>query len=190
LRGGDSPTARPPNHGELFGAGRGLEALYLRLLAVAQLFQDLRLLALELLALEGPLKPRLALVDEPLHFLAELAPTARGQRQGNRTVGVLEVVNVAVIEGRCLVLGRPSEDPPHGGCLAGSCRSQDEEIVPRRPHADAERRRLHRALLADHALEWWQLRRGHERQRGRVAKRPQLFRLQSETHGCIGTHSG
>ena len=159
---------RAAQHGEAGLARRRLEAPDLLLLALAEALEDLRFLALELLALEGPRQPRLALLDEPGHLLGELAPAPGRHLERRGPVGVGEVVDVAVVGADRLVGRRPGEHAAHRRRLAGRRRTQDEQVVAGVLDADAEGGRAQRAVLADHAVERRQLLGGAEAQAGGV----------------------
>jgi hypothetical protein len=186
-RGSEAHSGRCAEDREPVGPGDLLQVVHLFLLAPTQVLQDLGLLLLELLALEGPGETHPAFLGQPTHVLPEPAPGGHLERGG--PVRIREVVYVAVVGRHRLALGGPGELPLHRRGLAGAGRTEDEEIVAGVAHAHAERGGGRRALLSDQPVHRRQLGSGSKRQRARIADRAEISRLESTRHDRATTRA-
>ncbi len=132
---------------------------FLRLLGLPD---DVRLLFLVLLGVEDLGYLILHEVDEPFDVAPELAAHALGEADGERPVGVLEVVDVAPVIGRREVLGDALDQRFHDGVAARAGDARDEDVVSVVLDGEAELDGMNGARLPDDLVFEREVRRGPE----------------------------
>ena len=117
-------------------------------------------------------------IDARLHVFLESVGVPARQRNQSRTVGDLEIIDVAAIRrflhARLQLLNHSCDRP----AAARSRQSANENVVARRAQFHAHFQRTQRALLSDKSFAQIRLRRRFEWQPCRLASPPKLFRLQ------------
>jgi hypothetical protein len=186
----DDRHERDADLGELDGKSQGAgllgQLVEEALLALLILLDQGVHAALVFLALEGLGDFGLQVFDQVVHLVLEHARLARRQAEGQRAVGVAEVVDVAPVVGGRHRRSDVVEEPLDHRGLAGAGQAAHVDVVARRRDVEPEADGAHRPLLLDEPLERRDLRRRSEGEHGPVAAAAQLLGRQSvllERHG-------